>query len=135
MQVRPRERSEMEELCRHPYWSRVWIAQEVILQRTVWLLIGCTRVNWRAFGLALAARQEYDWVKDSLALGLFDAWIYHNEFKMRIETAESVQLDEKALGKLGSEQIRVQTMLRLEAEPSDVWLDIDRPVTVAFGTS
>lgn len=114
MQVNPRARTGLEDICRHPYWSRVWIVQEVILQHNVWLLIGRMRISWRAFGLALAARRMYDWVQGSLALSLFDAWVDHHRFELRIETTDSLNPDSSSF----------QTIIRLGTEPPKVWLEV-----------
>jgi hypothetical protein len=42
-------------LLNHPYWSRVWIIQEVSLGRRVELLYGHGVIDWNTFGPAISS--------------------------------------------------------------------------------
>ncbi|KAF2447317.1 HET-domain-containing protein [Karstenula rhodostoma CBS 690.94] len=40
-------------ICEHPYWTRAWIAQEILLQDNIVILVGCEKIEWDRFGQVL----------------------------------------------------------------------------------
>lgn len=54
----PRRPSDYEKLLELPYWSRLWIVQEVVLGQKITLHLGRRTKNWEAFSKTLC--QDYD---------------------------------------------------------------------------
>lgn len=67
---------EVHYICRHDYWNRAWIAQEILLQSNITLLLGRGHLFWSTFRWHVMTRQKAylaNWPK-SLAYGLVKAW-------------------------------------------------------------
>lgn len=41
-----------------PYWTRLWIVQEICLSRDIMVWIGCNTMSWDTFTIGLAARHD-----------------------------------------------------------------------------
>jgi hypothetical protein len=66
-------------ICKHPYWTRAWIAQEILLQDNIKILVGRAWIEWDRFGQVLQALQEHGYqsvrgLPTPLAKDLFLAW-------------------------------------------------------------
>jgi len=66
------------ELLWRPYWSRMWIFQEIIVSHNPWVQCGSVRVSWEHFCLALIAILDSD-------SGKFWGAGYGNEPQRRLE--------------------------------------------------
>jgi hypothetical protein len=63
-----------EEVCRHAYWTRAWIAQEILLQNNIKLLVARDWIDFVSFGRALAGPPSQNKIGMSMPEKLFRAW-------------------------------------------------------------
>jgi len=61
----------LQELIERPYWSRLWVIQEMIMGASAtWVMCGHASIDWATFVAGIAFLEEHLWfVKDSLLWG------------------------------------------------------------------
>lgn len=67
-------KSQLRNLFDHPYWTRTWITQEVLLSQSVKILCGTHVLEWKTFAPAVAEVLKADDRDADPALQLWDLW-------------------------------------------------------------
>jgi hypothetical protein len=62
-------------LCFHPYWSRAWIAQEVLLQANVVIIHRKTPIMWGELSLKVLPMRDRSSVRRASSLPLMEMWL------------------------------------------------------------
>jgi hypothetical protein len=62
-------------LCFHSYWSRAWIAQEILLQANVVFINRKTPIRWGELSLKVLPMRKRSSVRSALSLPLMEMWL------------------------------------------------------------
>ncbi|CAE7199910.1 hypothetical protein PTNB73_06170 [Pyrenophora teres f. teres] len=61
----------LESLMNRPYWTRLWIFQEIVIGgAATWLRCGNATINWKTFCTAVSVLQEHLWLEKDTCLQL-----------------------------------------------------------------
>jgi hypothetical protein len=71
--------AQLHAICFHPYWSRAWIAQELLLQSNITILQRETSIPWGELGLKVLPLRFRECVKHAPALPLLQMWLERYE--------------------------------------------------------
>jgi hypothetical protein len=71
--------AQLHAICFHPYWSRAWIAQELLLQSNITILQRETSIPWGELGLKVLPLRDRECVKHAPALPLLQMWLERYE--------------------------------------------------------
>jgi hypothetical protein len=77
-------------LCFHPYWSRAWIAQEILLQSNVTILQQQGSIPWGEFGLKVLPLRFRDFAKGAPVMALVSMWLERYIREWATDTSVSV---------------------------------------------
>jgi hypothetical protein len=70
----PNVRKQLEDLLQHPYWTRTWVTQEVLLAKSIGMLCGTQHMEWTVFASAVIKAMDLDVFGFASALVFWRLW-------------------------------------------------------------
>ncbi|KAH7086046.1 heterokaryon incompatibility protein-domain-containing protein [Paraphoma chrysanthemicola] len=80
---------QLNAICFHAYWSRAWIAQEILLQSNVRIVHPEAHFLWADFGLRVLYLQTWKSVEKSPVLRLMEMWLERYERRIASRMSNS----------------------------------------------
>ncbi|KAH8783873.1 heterokaryon incompatibility protein-domain-containing protein, partial [Hyaloscypha sp. PMI_1271] len=89
-----------DEILSRPWFTRVWILQELVLSQNPWLQCGSSRVRWHVFCRTVLLSEHCSWRPDSLTVltHMNDSWAQARRDRESHSKSHSAMLDKKAPG-------------------------------------
>ncbi|KAE9368933.1 HET-domain-containing protein, partial [Stipitochalara longipes BDJ] len=110
------ERIVEDEILSKPWFTRVWILQELVLSQNPWLQCGKYRVRWHVFCTRVLSSPFRTWKSNSRAIL---AGMNESRIKFRTASVESLQTPEEFLGSSLLELLRTRRGCAL-TDPRDM---------------